>query len=161
VEAGVPDQWHWIRSSPQMRIAVVNGQHAFTDDGNSDGGPIPMIFFESVTYGSLASDGSEVAAVELNYSTGGTANWDFLYVYKLERGAPKLCGWLESGSRAYGGLIRVLIKDGLLVLDFNDATRSAGDCCSDGYIRVKYRWRRGAFVETGSRERGDLKLNDR
>jgi len=158
---GPTTEWHWIRSSPRMTIEVVNGQHSFTEDGDVDVARPPTIFFVSVTYGDLVGDGSEVAAVRFNYSTGGTANWDYLYVYKIERGVPKLCGWLQSGSRAYGGLVRVAIENNLLILDFNDGARSKGDCCSEGFIRVKYRWRGGAFLETGSRQRGDLKMNVR
>lgn len=159
---GPTAEWRWIRLSPRTTIAVVNGQHAFTDEGDPrDSGPLPTIFFESVTYGKLFGDASEAAVARLNYSTGGTANWDYLYVYKLEHGAPKLYGWLQSGSRAHGGLIRVTIENKLLILDFNDASRSKGDCCSEGFIRVKYRWHRGAFVDVGPKERGDLKLNVR
>jgi hypothetical protein len=114
-----------------------------------------------VTYGDIDGDGAEEAAVHLNYSTGGTANWDYLYVYKLEHGRPKLMERLESGSRVSGGLVRSAIEKEILILDFADPERSAGDCCSEGYIRVHYRWQDGRFVETGARERGDLELNIR
>jgi hypothetical protein len=112
----------------------------------------------SVTYGDLDGDQSEVAAVALNYSGGGTANWDYLYVYKLEKGVPRLRGWLESGSRADGGLVGVTIQNGQLILDFADSERRIADCCSEGYIRVRYVWKERRFVETGARERGDLNL---
>lgn len=79
-------------------------------------------------------------------------------MYKLDHGVPRLLGRLESGSRADGGLVKTAIRNRLLVLDFADAERRVGDCCSEGFIRVRYRWRQGHFVETGPRERGDLKL---
>ncbi len=81
--------------------------------------------------------------------------------YKLVRDQPTLLAILESGPRGDGGLIRTAIQDALLVLDFADPDRRVGDCCSEGYIRVHYRWRDGAFVEEGPRERGDLKLDVR
>jgi len=160
-DGGGTTYWHWIRSAPRLTIIVVDGRYTFSDLDDADGGPLPTIFFKSVTYGDLVGDGSELAAVRLNYSTGGTNNWDYLYVYKLEHGTPKLCAWLQSGSRAYGGLVRVSIENRLLKLDFLDAARRVGDCCSEGFIRVNYRWRHGEFVETGARERGDLKLDSR
>jgi len=114
---------------------------------------------QPVTYGELEGDQNEEAAVDLNYSGGGTANWDYLYVYKLEKGVPRLLGWLESGSRAYGGLVKVTIQNNELLLDFSDSEKRKGECCSEGFIRVRYTWRVGQFVETGAREKGDLKIH--
>jgi hypothetical protein len=54
---------------------------------------------------------------------------------------------LESGSRADGGLLKVAIEQRTLILDFADTEKRAGDCCSEGYIRVKYRLKDGRFVE--------------
>jgi hypothetical protein len=115
---------------------------------------------DGVTYGDLDGNGTEEAAVHLNYGSGGTQNWDYLYVYKSVDGRPSLIGILISGERGYGGLVRSSIENGLLVLDFADADRRVGDCCSEGYIRVHYRWRNGTFVEIGARERGDLNLHE-
>jgi hypothetical protein len=160
--------WHWMRL-PQRKLTtfqLINGRHTFNEDAaETGGGPMPAIFFKSATYGDLLGERSEQAAVWLNYSTGGTANWQYLYVFTLNtsNGAaakvPKLVGLLESGSRASGGLVRVSIENRRLILDFMDEARSVGDCCSEGYIRVHYVWRDGRFVETDLREHGDLKLN--
>jgi len=157
---GAPaDQWHWIDSIPSTTVHLAAGVHRFWDEvpEGLDRSYAPGLWLESVTYGDLDGDGKEEAAVDLNYSGGGTANWDYLYVYKLTKNRPRLLGWLESGSRAYGGLVRVVIEQRQLVLDFQDPERRDGDCCSDGYIRVRYVWKDGRFVETGTRERGDLK----
>ena len=153
------DLWHWIDSIPSTKVQISAGVHRFWDEVEDglDHSSAPGLWLESVTYGDLDADGKEEAAVDLNYSGGGTANWNYLYVYKLDKGVPRLLGWLESGSRAYGGLVRVAIQQRQLVLDFADPERRVGDCCSDGYIRVRYVWRDGHFVETGARERGDLK----
>jgi hypothetical protein len=86
---------------------------------------------------------------------------DYLYIYRESSTGPKLLGILKAGSRADGGLFRTAIRQGLLVLDFADAERRVGDCCSEGYIRVCYRWRNGSFNEEGPRERGDIKMNAR
>ena len=157
----VPSLWHWINQPPQAYIQTVRGMHHFYSSGQDEyeRERAPLVSVDSVTYGDLDGDGMEEAAVHLNYSGGGTANWDFLYVYKLVRGRPKLMAILESGSRADGGLVRTSIAAGLLVLDFADAERRVGDCCSQGYIRVRYRWWNRGFTEEGPRERGDLDLN--
>ena len=95
--------------------------------------------------------------VDLLFRTGGTANWHYLYVYAPSNGPPKLLGILESGSRADGGLVRVAIQPRLLILDFADTRRRMADCCSEGWVRVAYRWQNMHFVEAGSRNYGDLK----
>jgi hypothetical protein len=148
--------WHWIPNIPPIKVKLSDGNHPFPSESPYQ---IPALQMISVTYGKLAGDNEDQAAVVLNYSTGGTANWEYLYIYKLEKGAPRLLAWLESGSRAAGGLVEVKIENGLLVLDFADAKRSLGECCSEGYIRVRYVWKNGQFVESGPRERGDLKLD--
>jgi len=152
--------WHWIDSVPQSRIRVVNGVRHFRKPNQSrlEREHSPLLRVNSVIYGDLDGNGEEEAAVHLNYSTGGTANWDYLYVYKFARGDPRLMGILQSGSRGYGGLARTSIQGGMLVLDFADPERLAGDCCSEGYIRVRYRWKNGSFIEEGPRERGDVNL---
>src|ERR1700730_10754544 len=139
--SSVPPISRWISPLPQSHIRAVRGIHHFYSPGQDEyeREHAPLISVDSVTYGDLDGDGMEEAAVHLNYSTGGTQNWDFLYIYKLSHGRSTLLGVLESGSRCYGGLVRTSITGGLLVLDFADAERRVGDCCSEGYIRVRYR----------------------
>jgi hypothetical protein len=67
---------------------------------------------------------------------------------------------METGSRGYDGLVKSSIRDSLLVVDFADIERRVGDCCSEGYIRVRYRWQKGRFIEEGARERGGLQLRE-
>lgn len=148
--------WRWITRIAPTKVKLSNGTHSFQTDSPYQ---IPMLRMTSVTYGKLAGENGEVAAVALNYTGGGTANWDYLYIYKLDKGAPLLLALMESGSRAYGGLVKVQIESGLLVLDFADGKRSVGDCCSEGYVRVRYAWKNGQFTESGPREKGDLELD--
>jgi hypothetical protein len=154
--------WRWMKPSPRTRIRVTNGAYRFVEPGLSefDAEGKPSLFVWSVTYGDIDGDQQEEAAVILNYSTGGTSNWKYLYLYKLVHGEPRLLGRLQGGDRAYGGLVNVAIENGLLVLDFNDPERRAGDCCSAGFIRVRYKWQQQHFVETGRREHGDFKIEE-
>jgi hypothetical protein len=152
--------WYWFKSIPASKIPLVNGMHHFYETGQSqfERERTPYLCISAVTYGKLDGIEAELATVTLNYSTGGTQNWDYLYVYRLVRGSPQAIAILESGSRAYGGLYRTEFQNGRLVLDFADPDRQVGDCCSEGYIRTHYRWKNGAFVEEGPRERGDIDL---
>lgn len=159
---GVPGSWHWITSSPQSRIKANKGIHRFYKRGQDqfEREHAPLLSVDSVTYGDLLGDGNEVAIVWLNYSTGGTANWDYLYIFALQMGSPTLVARLETGSRAFGGLIKASVQNEFLVVDFADEDKRVGDCCSEGYIRVRYRWHKGRFVEVGTREHGDLELHE-
>lgn len=90
--------WHWIHQVPKLRVHVTNGMHRFYEPGQnqSERERAPLISVDSVIYGDLYGDGKDEAAVHLNYSTGGTANWDYLYVYGLVHGEPRLMAILEG-----------------------------------------------------------------
>jgi hypothetical protein len=158
----VPTSWRWTELPKQTRIHLINGIHKFVNPHATEEvrQHSPSLTFNSVAYGDLDGDGTEEAAVTLNYSSGGTSNWNYLYVYKLVQGKLQLLGVLQSGSRADGGLIKTAIQDRLLILDFADSERRIADCCSDGYVRARYRWIKGRLVEDGPRERGSLKPDD-
>ncbi len=153
LEDSVPAEWKWIGPADST-VKLVNGRRDFDEPGLPRDGAYLML--KSVAYGDIDGDGAEEAAVDLLYGTGGTANWHYLYVYAVEHGKPRVLAWLQSGSRADGGLLRAAIRNRTLVLEFTDTDRRIADCCSEGYIRVTYQWRRTRFVEAG-RERGDLK----
>lgn len=147
-------KWYWSQIPATSKVRLIDGKHRFIDPKAPD--ISPALRFSFTIYGDLDGDGIEESAVALNYTTGGTMNWDYLYVFKLDHGKPRLLGRLRSGSRASGGLVRGAIKQGLLVLDFADANKRTGDCCSTGFIRVRYRLTDGHFIEEGQREYGDL-----
>ena len=155
------EPWQWLTSPPDQHFQAVGAVHHFYVD---DPDPQvrerpPLVSVDSVTYGDLDGDGVEEAIVALNYSEGGTMNWDYLYVYKLERGRPRILARMETGSRGYGGLVRAFVRNELLTVDFADPEKRMGDCCSEGYIRVRYRWQDGVFVEEGERERGKIYMS--
>lgn len=158
----VDQPWHWLTSAPDQHFRAVDGIHHFYLHGRDThvGEPSPLVSVDSVIYGDLDGDGVEEAIVALNYSTGGTMNWNYLYVYKLEGGKPRLLARMETGSRGYGGLVRAFVRNQLLTVDFADPERRVGDCCSEGYIRARYRWQDGAFVEEGEREHGKIDLHE-
>ena len=158
----IPETWHWIASPPDSHFTTVNGIYHFYDreQDRDEGRLAPRITVTSVTYGDVDGDGVDEALVALNYSPGGTGNWDYLYVYKLQDGRAHVIARLQAGSRGSGGLVRACIQENLLVAAFADSERLSGDCCSEGYIRVRYRWREDGFVEERTVERGDLELQE-
>ena len=158
----VGQPWHWFTSAPDQHFRVANGVHHFylRDQDSCVREHSPLVSVDSVIYGDLDGDGVEEAVVALNYGTGGTQNWDYLYVYKLQRGQSKLLARMQTGSRADGGLVRAFVRENLLIVDFADSEKRVADCCSEGYVRVRYRWRDGAFVEEGQREHGKIDLHE-
>jgi hypothetical protein len=160
--AGDMTVWQWLDTSTETSVRLTDGfaELKNSDDSAQSVGDVPSLRLISVTYGILGPHGNEAAAIELNYSAGGTANRDYLYVYELENGSPKLIGRLQSGSRGDGGLVKVAIQNRAPVLDFADAAKRTGDCCSTGYIRVTYKLKGGQFVESAPRTQGDFAIQN-
>ena len=155
---GPSSTWAWIQLPSSDSFRLTHGKRWLPDPGAepTEHGFTLLFMFESVVYGVLSGDQRDVAAVYVSYATGGTATWGYLYVYRLVSGKPTLMGYLVTGSRADGGFVRAAFQNGLLVLDFEDPSKREGDCCSDGYIRVSYRWQNGRFVEVPPRQYGPL-----
>jgi hypothetical protein len=158
----VPQDWRWIMHTPDTKVTLTQGRGDFQPPGEKESSGShnshPYLMFRSVTYGDVNGDGLEDAAVDLLYGTGGKANWHYLYLFTPHQDGPKLLARLESGSRTDGGLINVSIEEGLLILDFMDGNMRSGDCCSEGYIRARYRWEQGRFAEQGPRTYGPLEI---
>jgi hypothetical protein len=77
---------------------------------------------ESVTFGDISNDGVEEAIIVVGCGAGGTAFNTEVLVYGMAGGSPNLIGKIEGGDRALGGIRRVSIKNGRLVVDQNHAT---------------------------------------
>src|SRR5258705_40341 len=90
-------------------------------DGKAAGGPHEFNV-ESVTFGDISNDGVEEAIIVAGCGTGGTALNTEVLLYGMAGGSPSLIGKIEGGDRALGGIRRVSIKNGRLVVDRNRAT---------------------------------------
>ena len=108
---------------------------------------------ESVHYADLTGDGNEEAIVDLMYHSGGTQTTNYVYIYTLDQHRPKLLAYCHTGSRSYSGLYDVYGKEGLLVFELLDPTRSQGECCSSGVLISRYKWQSGIFKRVGTTER--------
>ena len=109
--------------------------------------------FESVRYADLIGSGNEDAIVDLKYHSGGTQTTDYVYIYTLDQHRPKLLAYCHTGSRSDFGLYDVYGKNGLLVFELLDPSRSEGECCSTGVLISRYKWQSGAFRRVGATER--------
>ena len=149
----VPMQWRWLPKQQRM-ITLRHGKLTIPNSGNDKANNSATLRFQSRTFGDLIGDGSEEALVILRYSSGGTANWSYLYVFKLLNGQPAILGVLESGSRGSGGLIEAEIDAASLVVTFADPDRTSADCCSEGFVKVRYRWNGSAFLISEPLQKG-------
>ncbi len=107
---------------------------------------------QSVEFADVTGDGQEEAIVVLHYRTGGTQQTDYVYIYSFAAGKPKLLAYFHSGDRAASGLYKVYGENGKLVVELFDPKKRSGDCCSSGFVRTRYKWRKGRFETFGARE---------
>jgi len=125
-------------------LSLRDGQYRFPCDF-----PIPSdcpsLSVDKVEFGHIEGLPETSAIVTVEYYTGGTANWQYLYVIALQSGRPRVMAWLETGSRADMGLRSATVDRGDLVLIVNDPDKRMGDCCSTGSITYRYRWHVGSF----------------
>jgi hypothetical protein len=140
-------KWEPLTSPPTVKLV----------DGRCDLPDGDYLMFNSVTYGDLDGDGRDDAAVDLNYGTGGTQNWHYLYVFKQTERGFELLSRFASRSRADGGLVNVGIRFGELTLDLEDSERRQADCCSAGFERIIYRLEGRSFSEKGPRYKGTFR----
>jgi hypothetical protein len=108
----------------------------------------------SVKFADVTGDAKEDAIVVLHYDTGGTQQTDYIYVYSLDFGQPKLLAYCYTGDRAYSGLYKVYGRSGKLVVDLFDPDKRSGDCCSSSFLETTYEWRNGRFTPVGPRKFG-------
>jgi hypothetical protein len=94
--------------------------------------------------------------IVIQYHTGGSANWSYIYAYSLKSDKPRLLGWMQSGDRAASGLRALMISNGQFTLDVNDLSERRADCCSAGFVRTTYEWRGGKFVLQGPPKYGSV-----
>jgi hypothetical protein len=111
---------------------------------------------QSVEFADVMGDGQEEAIVVLHYRTGGTQQTDYVYIYTIAAGKPKLLAYFHTGDRAYSGLCKVSGLDGKLVVELFDPEKRSGDCCSSGIVRTSYKWHNGRFEVFGKSERETL-----
>lgn len=124
-----------------------------------------------VNYGDITGDGIEEAMVALGIDNHGSAIPDYMYIFTIESGKPKLIWEFETGDRADGGLRNVYAENGQLVIELFGKDRVIGGqlyrgeeglCCPSSFTRARYKWTGKRFElvskETLSNPRGDANV---
>src|SRR2546421_201102 len=110
-----------------------------------------------INYGDITGDGIEEAMVALGIDNHGSAIPDYVYIFAIENGKPKLIWDFETGDRADGGLRNVYADGGQLVIELFGKDRVIGGqlyrgeeglCCPSSFTRTRYRWTGKRFEET-------------
>jgi hypothetical protein len=150
----VPSKLRWLPRTKANYLSLHDGEYKFPCElPNSY--RCPSALLSQVGFGNIGGMPATTAVVTVEYLTGGTANWQYLYVIALRSGKPTVIAWLEAGSRADMGLRRFAIDSGDLVLIVNDPDKRQGDCCSTGTITYRYRWHAGSFHQIGKQVLAD------
>jgi hypothetical protein len=147
----VPGDLKWMTNEPAINVTLVDGSYNFEKKGPAPG---PSLTIDEVRYGDLTMGNQLDALVVLNYHTGGTAWWSYLYAFSLASERPRLLGWLQTGSRADSGLYHLFVNNGGFTIDVFDPDKRTGDCCSAGFMRMSYEWKDGKFIQAGPRRYG-------
>jgi hypothetical protein len=144
-----------------MWMSLVNTSHvrlAIGEDVGKHASGWPNFKLESVKFADVTGNGKQNAIVVLRYDSGGTQTTHYVYIYSLGFGRPKLLAYCHTGSRSGMGLYNVYGQHGTLVFELLDPKKAVGDCCSTGFIRTRYRWRKGRFEALGAPEYGTIPL---
>jgi hypothetical protein len=113
-----------------------------------------------INYGDVTGDGVEDAIVALGIENHGSAIPDYVYIFVMENGKPRLIWDFETGDRADGGLRNVYAENGKLVIELFGKDRVIGGqlykgdealCCPSSITKTGYKWT-GKTFEQVSRE---------
>ena len=137
-----PPDFQWLTKF-DTTVSVRDGVHEFKADECD--GSCPELSISEVVYTDVNNDFIQDAIVVLSYSTGGTAHWEYVYMYTVSNGKSKLIAAFETGSRIYHGLHRVYVGNGHLIVELNEPDESEGECCATWRTRTEYQWRRDHF----------------
>lgn len=109
-----------------------------------------------LNYGDITGDGIEEAMVALGIDNHGSAIPDYVYIFGIEGGTPKIIWRFETGDRADGGLRNVYAENGQLVVELFGKDRVIGNelfkgdeglCCPSVFTRTRYKWTGKHFIE--------------
>ena len=145
----------WLDPEQENDVTLKDGRWELPDDDSDEGQKHPLfagLTLEEVKYGQFTGGAREAAIVVLRFDSGGTQYSYYVYVYVFERNRPRLLAAFHSGDRSYFGLSRVYPSRGRLVVELFDPKHEEGDCCSDGIVRMTFRWRHGKFEGAGDRQ---------
>jgi hypothetical protein len=140
----------WLDAAPGESIKVPTFRLVNGKDVSGFG-------LQSVTYADVTGDGKEDAVVVVRYDSGSTQNTHYVYIYSMADGHPKLLAYCHTGGGTNLGLHKAYGEQGQLVIEMIDRQNIPGDCCTSGFLRMRYKWRDGGFQISGTPEHGTFK----
>ena len=148
-----------IYETPQ-KVTVKNGE--FSEEKQEEG-YVDRFYFHvfDVAYGDLNGDRRDEAIVLTVCNTGGTGNFSEGFIFAMKAGRPTLAARIPGGDRAYGGLRRTRVENGLLVVDSNDVGPEGGACCPQIIVTTRYKLAGSRIVKFGKETRRDVYPSER
>ena len=150
---------HCASESPQ-KITVKNGEFA---EKKPQDGYVDRFYFNvrDISYGDLNGDRRDEALVLTVCNTGGTGNFSEGFVFEFKNGKPVLAARIPGGDRAYGGLRSATVKNGLLVVESNDAGPDGASCCPQLIVTTTYKVTGGRLIQSGRAVRREIYPKER
>jgi hypothetical protein len=153
-----PNHLEWLNTDGPEKIRLVNGN--WREPQSDSELPFNGLTLKSVEFGDVTGDGRPEAIVVLRYDTGGTQYSHYVYVYSVKK-KPLLLALFHSGDRAASGLYRTYPQSGKLVVELYAPEKQQVDCCSAGFVRMRFRWTNLGFQPVGQPEHGTPRVSTR
>jgi hypothetical protein len=131
-------------------VAVKNGEGALEtgDDGSGGSYSVARPVFADVN-----ADGVEDAVISSVMSTGGTGRFSEVRIYTVRAGKVVELATIPGGDRGDGGIRRVAVDGGAVIVERNVLAEGDGACCASQARRERWLWRSGEMVENESARR--------
>jgi hypothetical protein len=152
-------QFRWLTGF-DATVRLQDGAHTF---GSLDecGRSCPRLVLTSIQYVYVNGDAVADAIITLTYETGGTGHWEYVYLYSVENGSPKLLAAFQTGSRIGHGLHRVYVGNGDLIIELNEPDENKGECCATWRTRTEYRWHNDHFEAVSEPVKEQIPVHER
>ena len=157
-ETTIPDGFRWLTRF-DTAVSLRDGVHVFKDE--QCGRTCPQLSISEVLYTDVNDDGVMDAIVLLSYWSGGTAYWEYAYMYTTERSKFKLIAAFQTGSRLAHGLHRIYQGNGHLIIELNEADEAEGECCATWRTRTEYKWSGDHFEPVSEPIKEPIPLHER
>jgi hypothetical protein len=132
-------------------ITVRDGRAEFAldDEGkvSASGATPASLRVEPPLFAEIDGDGTEDAVIGSVLGTGGTGQFSSIAVYTVRRGEVVALGEIPGGDRGDGGIRRVAIEAGAVIVERNVLSEGDGACCASTWRRERWIWRDGQLVE--------------
>jgi hypothetical protein len=138
--------------SGKRNVSLRDGELVVDVHGNKNDVLFSLI---NVSLADLTGDNAKEAIVTVlaNFNPGGSYACTFVYTFKS--GRPLLLWKLENGDRAYGGLRKINVTDGSLIVE-KYASKFDEDetpvCCPKRFHRLYYKWNGKQFQKMRTEE---------